>query len=77
VFLDPDSALVRALGLEYLPAFVHLRQDTTLVAAAEGWEVAAWQTIATELARAMSWTHPQLSTAGGPPPTPGWAAIPA
>ena len=38
VFVDPDRTLVESLGLERLPAFVHLRQDTTLVAAAEGWD---------------------------------------
>ena len=38
VFVDPDRALVQSLGLERLPAFVHLRQDTTLVASAEGWD---------------------------------------
>jgi hypothetical protein len=39
VFVDPDRALVQSLGLERLPAFVHLAQDTSLVAAAEGWSV--------------------------------------
>ena len=38
VFVDPDRTLIESLGLERLPAFVHLRQDTTLVAAAEGWD---------------------------------------
>ena len=39
-FVDPDAELVTSLGLTHLPAFVHLRQDTTLVAAAEGWDPA-------------------------------------
>ena len=39
-FIDPDSELVASLGLTHLPAFVHLRQNTTLVAAAEGWDPA-------------------------------------
>lgn len=77
VFTDPDRALVSSLGLEHLPAFVHLRQDTTLVAAAEGWDVQEWQRVAVGLGAAMQWTHPQLSTAGGPPPTSGWAVTPA
>ena len=37
-FVDPDAAFVQSLGLTHLPAFVHLRQDTTLVASAEGWD---------------------------------------
>ena len=39
-FVDPDGELATSLGLTHLPAFVHLRQDTTLVAAAEGWDPA-------------------------------------
>src|SRR5947209_8950601 len=31
-FCDPDQTLATSLGLERLPAFAHLRQDTTLVA---------------------------------------------
>jgi hypothetical protein len=37
-FADTDAELVTSLGLKHLPAFVHLRQDTSLVAAAEGWD---------------------------------------
>jgi hypothetical protein len=36
VLTDPDGSFVRSLGLTHLPALVHLRQDTTLVDAAEG-----------------------------------------
>ena len=43
-FIDPDHAFVRSLGLEHLPAFVHLRQDTTLGDAAEGWNDARMAT---------------------------------
>ena len=77
VFVDPDHTFVRSLGLEHLPAFVHLRQDTSLVGAAEGWDVIAWQQIATGISKAMKWSVPQLSKAGGPTPTPGWAVTPA
>jgi hypothetical protein len=77
VFLDPDRTFVRSLGLEHLPAFVHLRQDTALVSAAEGWSAAEWQKVAAGIAKAMQWSVPQLSSAGGPPPTPGWAVTPA
>ncbi len=72
VWCDPDQALARSLGLERLPAFVHLRQDTTLVAAAQGWSPTEWQKIADELARLQHWTSPVLAGAGGPPPSPGW-----
>ena len=71
-FVDPDQALVASLGLERLPAFLHLRQDTTVVAATEGWDVAEWQRVAREIARAMAWTHPELTGRGLPPKNGGW-----
>jgi hypothetical protein len=81
VFVDPDRALARTLGLDHLPAFVHLRQDTTLVAAAQGWEPREWQRVASGLARAMQWSAPQLggplAKEPGPPPTAGWEVAPA
>jgi hypothetical protein len=71
-FVDPDLALVRSLGLERLPAFVHLGQDTTVVAATEGWNAREWQRVAREVARAMAWTVPEVARAGDPPAFAGW-----
>lgn len=50
VLLDPDKAFVKALGLRTLPALVHLRQDSTVVSAVEGWDRAAWQQTANGVA---------------------------
>lgn len=72
VFVDPDRSFVRSLGLQRLPGFVHLRQDTTVVAAAEGWDPREWQRVAREVAKAMAWTTPEVAGPGDPPPTPGW-----
>ena len=72
-FVDPDGAFVKSLGLTHLPAFVHLRQDTTLVASAEGWHADEWQRVAKEVATAMAWSYPEIARPGDPPPTPGWA----
>ncbi len=58
VWCDPDEAFVDSLGLERLPAFVHLRQDTSLVAAAQGWSPTEWQKVADEIARHEHWTSP-------------------
>ena len=71
-FVDPDHALVTSLGLTRLPAFVHLRQDTSVVAAAEGWDPSEWQAVARQVARAMQWTTPELSGAALPPRSDGW-----
>ena len=74
VFVDSDRTLIESLGLERLPAFVHLRQDTTLVAAAEGWDPREWQRVAREVGKAMAWTVPEVTGAGDPPATAGWPA---
>jgi hypothetical protein len=75
-FVDPDGAFVKSLGLERLPALVHLRQDTTLVASAEGWDADDWQRVVREIARAMAWSFPEVSRPGDPPSTPGWPIQP-
>jgi hypothetical protein len=72
VFCDPDAAFAASLALERLPAFVHLRQDTTLVAAAQGWSPTEWQKVANGIARLQHWTTPIVSGRGDPPATPGW-----
>jgi hypothetical protein len=73
VFCDPDELLATSLGLERLPAFVHLRQDCSLVTSAEGWSVSAWQKVADQIAKSVHWTSPVLAGAGNPPASPGWA----
>lgn len=73
VFLDPDRELVQSLGVSHLPAFVHLRADTTLVNAAEGWDPPAWDAVAEGLGEAMKWTRPVYPMPGDPGPFPGWA----
>lgn len=71
-FVDPDLAFVHDLELGFLPAFVHLQQDTSLVAVAEGWSASEWQRVAREVGRAMAWTVPEVAGPGDPPSTPGW-----
>jgi len=72
VFVDPDLELVHALGLERLPAFVHLRQDTTVLAATEGWIPADWQRVAREVGKSLAWTVPEVAADGDPPRFDGW-----
>jgi hypothetical protein len=69
---DPDGDFVKSLGLTHAPALVHLRQDTSLVAGAEGWDPREWQRVVKEIAKAMDWTYPEVARPGDPLPTPGW-----
>lgn len=71
-FVDPDKALVASLGLERLPAFVHLAQDTSVLSSTEGWDPDEWTRVAKEVAAAMAWTAPEVSRPGDPPPFEGW-----
>ena len=75
VYLDPDRALIASLGLERLPALVHLRQNSTLANVAEGWDAPEWQKVARAIAKAMAWTTPSVARPGDPPATPGWPAL--
>ena len=70
-FADPDRELVKALDLTRLPALVNIRQDLSVAGIAEGWDPPAWDAIATELARMMSWSRPSIPDVGDPGPFEG------
>ncbi|MCZ7530121.1 MAG: hypothetical protein M5U31_07105 [Acidimicrobiia bacterium] len=72
VFVDPSKELIASLGIEKLPALVHLRQDTTLAGIAEGWDAAEWQKVADELAEAMSWSNPEVDAGSVPAGSVSW-----
>ena len=59
-FPDPQRAIVKAFGLERLPALVPVGSDGSVVNAAEDWNPDAWQVVTDELARMMRWTGPVL-----------------
>lgn len=71
VYVDPDRAAVTGLGLERLPAFVHVDQANAVVGKAEGWAPAEWREVATELARVMSWRRPTIPEPSDPLPFDG------
>jgi hypothetical protein len=68
VFCDPDRSIVRAFGLSQLPAFVFVRVDGTVGAAAEGWNPAEWRQVAETIAEATSWLKPTIPIASDPGP---------
>ncbi len=73
-FADPDRTAVKALGLNELPAFVQIRGDLHVPAAAEGWDPLAWREVANALAKNMSWSAPLIPTQGDPSAYAGSAA---
>ena len=75
VFTDPDRTAVKALGLSELPAFVFVRVDGTVPAAAEGWNSAEWRAVADAITDATAWRPPDIPTAGDPGPFHGSPAL--
>lgn len=73
-FADPDRAAVRGLGLNELPAFVQIRGDRHVPAAAEGWDPLEWRAVAQSIAEYMSWSAPLIPAEGDPSPYAGSAA---
>jgi hypothetical protein len=66
-WIDPDRAVVKALGLSQLPALVHINMSGAVEGAAEGWDPEVWRNDVFEnLSRLMSWTVPALPIAGDP-----------
>ena len=74
VFADPDRTAVQAMGLETLPAFVHLNQLHQVDTKAEGWDPESWREVATQLATVMSWRAPQIPVPSDPVPFAGTPA---
>ena len=75
VFTDPDRTAVKALGLSELPAFVFVRVDGTVPAAAEGWNSAEWRVVADAITDATAWLPPDIPSAGDPGPFRGSPAL--
>ena len=75
VFVDDDRSVVKALGLETLPAFVFIRVDTTVPAAAEGWRPAEWRAVSETVATTTAWQSPDIPVVGDPGPFHGSPAL--
>jgi hypothetical protein len=73
-FADPDRVAVQALGLNELPAFVHIRQDRVVVGAAEGWDPMEWRHVANGIAKYNSWSAPLIPGSADPTPYAGSSA---
>ena len=74
-FADPDRLVVKSLQLEVLPAFVVVRQDASLLGAAEGWVPEEWRALCEDLTRLTSWSRPNIPAVGDPNAYPGTPAL--
>jgi hypothetical protein len=73
-FCDPDRTVVQALGVEQIPALVHIGNDRSVIGRADGWDPAVWKPITDHLARMMSWSRSTYPQAGDPVAFEGSAA---
>lgn len=76
VLTDPERTAVKGMGLERLPAFVHINQAQQIVAGAQGWNPTEWKSVADSLATSMSWQSPVIPQPGDPTPYEGTTALP-
>lgn len=75
-FADPDREAIKALGLEELPAIVHLGLDGSVINAAEGWRPYEWRAVTETLSEMMQWSRPVIPTPDDPAPFAGSPAVP-
>jgi hypothetical protein len=76
VFCDPERMLIKSLALATVPAFVFVRIDGTVPAAAEGWNPVEWKAVAEVIAAATAWSAPVIPAPGDPGPFHGTPALP-
>jgi hypothetical protein len=65
-FADPDRAVVKALGLERLPALVFILMDGSVAAVTEGWDPLEWRKATEVVANAVKWSRPAIPEPGDP-----------
>jgi hypothetical protein len=75
VLADPEREAVKAMGLDHLPAFVHLNQNHAIETKAEGWNPEEWRAVAERLTVLMDWRRPQIPAASDPVPFEGTPAL--
>ncbi len=75
VFCDPERDVVKAIGLDELPAFVFIRVDGVVAAAAQGWNPPEWEAVADAVAEVTWWKSIEVPGPGDPGPFRGSPAL--
>jgi len=65
-FCDPDREVVAALGVEEIPALVHVGTNQEVVGLANGWDPTTWRPITDHLAKILAWNRPGYPKQGDP-----------
>tara|TARA_B100001142_G_C14273553_1_gene631902 strand:- start:213 stop:752 length:540 start_codon:yes stop_codon:yes gene_type:complete len=76
VLTDEKRELVASLGLQSLPALVHLGQDCSILGSAENWNPSEWHDVISGVEDAMAWrSKPLIPDASDPGPFEGTPAM--
>lgn len=75
VFTDPERTTVKGLGIERIPALIHIGNDASVIGKAENWDPDGWREITDNLATMMSWSRPVFPIDGDPVPYEGSPAL--
>ena len=68
VCIDPDRSTVKGLGIERVPALIHIGNDGSVIGKAEDWDPDGWREITDNLSSMMSWSRPVFPITGDPGP---------
>lgn len=74
-YVDPERSFVRALGVDELPALVHIHQSRRVAAVAQGWQPEEWRDLLAVVAAERHWSRPVLPAPGDPAPYRGTPAL--
>lgn len=55
-FIDPDRSFVKAVGIERLPALVHIDAAANVRRVANDWNPPVWKALGDELSRLQAWS---------------------
>jgi hypothetical protein len=71
VFVDPDGAALKGLGLTTIPAIAHIDQSPAVFTSADGWNPAGWRIVVEGLSQVLSWSVPLVPIPEDPAPFAG------
>lgn len=63
---DPERTVVSGLGIEAIPALVHIGNDLTVIGHVDGWDPEEWKVVTDRLGDMMSWSRPSIPKTGDP-----------
>lgn len=67
-FVDPNKEVIKELGIERLPALVHINHGLEVIGLSNGWNPNEWRRIINTVSRAVSWRAPSIPEPNDPAP---------